>query len=130
MLPTDPSPACAADVDCPACGTDVPDGKFCASCGVPMASADSGGRLRLNNYAAASRERVLRPWATTGLFPQLPPRSRADYRAGLILMAVAAVGFAALGWLVPVIVTSILGLPVLFLVYLRDITMCRAVRGR
>ncbi len=45
-------------------------------------------------------------------------------------MAVAAVGFAALGWLVPVIVTSILGLPVLFLVYLRDITMCRAVRGR
>ena len=128
-MPTDPSPARADDVVCPACGTDVPDQKFCASCGVPLAAVGAGGRLRLNTYAAASREHVLRPWVTTALFPQLPRGSRAAYRMGLILLAAAAEGFAVLGWLVPVIVTSILGLPVLYVAYLRDIAMCRSVRG-
>ena len=117
-------------VPCPACAKDVPGGKFCSLCGVRLPPDSVGGPLRLSAYAAAPRERVIRPWVTTALFPQLPPRSRAVFRLGLIVMTVAAAGFAALGWKVAVIVASVVGLPVLFAAYLREITIRRAIPGR
>ncbi|MGI9125167.1 MAG: zinc ribbon domain-containing protein [Mycobacterium sp.] len=43
---------------------------------------------------------------------------------------VAAVGFALLGWKVPVMVTTVIGLPVLFGVYLRQIDLSRSIPGR
>mgnify|MGYP003608679030 CR=1 FL=1 len=130
MLPTGPASACGEDVHCPACGEDVPDGKFCASCGDLLASGGAGGRLRLGTYAAASRERVLRPWPTTALFPQLPRRARTIYRTGLILLLVAAVGFAVLGWRLPVMAATVVGLPVLLASYLREIAIRRNVPAR
>lgn len=115
---------------CPACGADVPDGEFCPACGARRSATRAGGRLRLDAYAAAPRERVLRPWVTTSLFPQLPPRSRSAFRAGLIIVALAAVGFALLRWTVPVIATAVFGLPVLFAVYLRQIHVGRSIPVR
>jgi hypothetical protein len=67
---------------------------------------------------------------TTALFPQLPRRSRPAFRAGLILVAAAAVGFALLGWQLGVIATSVFGLPILFAVYLREIDIRRSMPGR
>ncbi len=115
---------------CPACGKDVPDGAFCASCGARRSAGREQGRLRLSAYAAAPGERVLRPWVTTSLFPQLPPRSRGAFRAGLILVAVCAVGFAALRWPVPVIAIAVFGLPVLLLAYLHAIRIGRSMPVR
>ena len=117
-------------IHCPSCGEDVPDGRFCASCGDLLADGGTGSRLRLNTYAAASRERVLRPWATTALFPQLPRRARAIYRAGLILVAAAALGFAVLGWRLPVVAVIVVGLPLLLVSYLREIAIGRSIPGR
>ena len=106
---------------CPSCGDDVPDGQFCASCGVRWSAGGDQGALRLSAYAAAPRERVLHPWLTTALFPRLPRRTRPAFRAGLILVAAAAVGFALLGSQPGVIAVSVLGLPVLLAVYLHQI---------
>ena len=45
-------------------------------------------------------------------------------------MATAAAGFALLGWQVPVLATSVVGLPVLLAVYLREINIRRSLLGR
>jgi len=115
---------------CPVCASDVPDGQFCASCGARRSASRAGGRLRLSAYAAAPQERVLRPWVTTSLFPQLPRSARPVFRLGVVLVVAAAVGFALLGWQVPVIATSVFGLPLLFAIYLREISMGRILPGR
>ena len=115
---------------CPACEVDVPDGKFCASCGVGLSARGDRGRLRLSAYAAAPREHVLRPWLTTSLFPRLERASRPAFRAGLVSVAAAAVGFALLGWQLGVIATSVFGLPILFAVYLREIGFRRSMPAR
>lgn len=106
---------------CPACGKDVPAGDFCASCGARQQGGHRAGRLRLSAYAAAPRQHVLRPWVTSSLFPQLPKRSRTAFRVGLILLAVAVVGFAMLRWQVPIIAVSVFGLPLLLAVYLHEV---------
>ena len=115
---------------CPACEVDVPDGKFCASCGVGLSAGGDRGRLRLSAYAAAPREHVLRPWLTTSLFPRLDRGSRPPFRAGLVSVAAAAVGFALVGWQLGVIATSVFGLPILFAVYLREIGFRRSMPAR
>ena len=130
MSSADPSPDAGNDVVCPACGEDVPDGTFCASCGDLLAAGGAGGRLRLGTYAAASRERVLRPWVITALFPQLTRRARTIYRSGLILLVAAAVGFVLLGWRLPLIATIAVGLPLLLASYLHEIAIGRTIPGR
>lgn len=115
---------------CPACQTDIADGKFCASCGAGLSAGGDRGRLRLSAYAAAPREHVLRPWLTTSLFPRLTRGSRPLFRAGLVLVAAAAVGFALLGWEPGVIATSVFGLPVLFAAYLHEIDFRRSMPAR
>lgn len=67
---------------------------------------------------------------TSTLFPQLPPRSRAQFRIGLIVVAAAVAAFAILRLQVPVIAVSVFGLPVLLTVYLREIGVGRAAAGR
>ncbi|MCW1958950.1 MAG: zinc ribbon domain-containing protein [Mycobacterium sp.] len=67
---------------------------------------------------------------TSSLFPQLPWRSRAQFRLGLIIVMSAAVGFALLRLQVPVVAVSVFGLPVLFAVYLRVIDVFSGGRRR
>ena len=109
-------------VACPACGTDVPVGAFCASCGANLAAAEASrrDRLRIGAFAAAASEHVLRMSVASSLFPQLPERSRTAFRFGLVALVVALSVFAALRWQAPLIATAALGLPVLFVIYLRE----------
>lgn len=102
--------------ECPRCKVDVPDGNFCGRCGC------EGGHLRLirpKTFGAAPGENVLVPYLSSTLFPQLPSRSRIPFRvtwiigaAGLLISAVLRL--PSLG-----IAISALGLPLLFVLYLR-----------
>ncbi|HEY5150780.1 MAG TPA: zinc ribbon domain-containing protein [Mycobacterium sp.] len=107
---------------CPACGNDTTVGTFCGACGTQQ-SVGRTGRLRLGAYAAAPAQRVLTPRLTTSLFPQLPPRSRSRFGVGLLVLAAASVGFAVLRWQAAMIATVAFGLPILFLLYVREIRL-------
>jgi hypothetical protein len=76
--------------------------------------------LRIGAFAAAASEHVLRMSVASSLFPQLPERSRTAFRFGLVALVVALSAFAALRWQAPLIATAALGLPVLFVIYLRE----------
>jgi hypothetical protein len=103
---------------CQACETEVPDAPFCGRCG---AARDGGrGPLRIRAYAAAPHEHTLVPSIASSLFPQLPRRSRTPFRVGLILLFVALAVFAVLRWQAPLMTVGALGLPILFLMYLRE----------
>lgn len=109
-------PAGVAVHECVRCKVDVPDGNFCGRCGC------EGGHLRLirpKTFGAAPRENVLVPYLTSSLFPQLPTRSRTPFR---VTLAVAAAGLLAAAILrLPSmgIAISALGLPLMFVLYLR-----------
>ena len=113
---------------CQACETEVPDGAFCGRCGVPRVA---DGRLRIGAYAAAPNEHTLLPSIVSSLFPQLPHRSRTPFRVGLALLFIALATFTLLRWQAPLVTVGALGLPILFLMYLREsesTMICRAVR--
>lgn len=107
---------------CPACETDVPVGAFCGCCGANLFAGEGGqrDRLRIRTFAAAPNEHVLRMSVASSLFPQLPERSRTAFRFGLVALVVALSVFAALRWQAPLIATAALGLPILFVIYLRE----------
>jgi hypothetical protein len=76
--------------------------------------------LRIGSFAAASNEHVLRMSVASSIFPQLPDRSRTPFRIGLVALVVVLSAFATLRWQAPLIATAALGLPLLFVLYLRD----------
>ena len=108
---------------CPVCGADTPGGAFCGYCGADLSANRRRGRdrLRLGTYAAAPAERVLWPALVSAMFPHLPRRSRRPFRIGLVVLVVALAAFVALRWQAPMIATAAFGLPVLFVIYLREI---------
>lgn len=114
---------------CLACSEDAPPGEYCAACG-SRRSGPASGRFRRYAFAAAPKERVLRPWVVSSLFPRLPKGSRGSFRLGLILLLVALAGFALLQWPVPMLGTAMSGIPVLFLVYLREVHARNSVPAR
>jgi hypothetical protein len=69
--------------------------------------------------AAAPGEHVLRLSIASTLFPHLPHRSRAPFRAAMALAFLAVVVFGLLRWQAPLIALSALALPLLFAMYLR-----------
>ena len=64
-----------------------------------------------------SRRRI-----ASSLFPQLPKSSRIRFRLSLIILSVMLTGFAVMRWPVPMLGTALAGIPVLFVVYLREST--------
>ena len=109
---------------CPICETDVPAGAFCGFCGSHLVSHRGDGPLwlRLRSFGAAPGEHVLWPAVASSLFPHLHHRSKAPFRLGLIVLLVALLVFAVLRWQPPLVAVSALGLPVLFHLYLYEIT--------
>ncbi len=103
---------------CTACETEVPDAPFCGRCGAVQHGG--GGRLRIRAYAAAPHEHTLLPSIASSLFPQLPRRSRTPFRIGLALLFVALSAFTLARWQAPLITVGALGLPILFVLYLRE----------
>ena len=106
---------------CPHCRADVPTANFCGLCGYPLAAGMPGARmaLRPSTFGAAPAESVLVPHFASALFPHLPSRSRTPFRVTL-LVAVALLAVSVLTRLPAAgIALSALGLPLLFVLYLR-----------
>lgn len=66
----------------------------------------------------------------SSLFPQLPPRSRTQFRVGLAAAGIAVLAFAVLRWQAAVVAAAIFGLPIVFAVYLHEIGVRRSPMGR
>ncbi|HEY8301875.1 MAG TPA: zinc ribbon domain-containing protein [Jatrophihabitans sp.] len=107
-------------VSCPQCGDTVPAAIFCGACGAHLAAPAHGPGLRLHSYAAGSGEHVLHLAVVSSLFPHLPHRSRAPFRAALLLVAALLVGLALLRWQAALIAASAFGFPLLFQLYLQE----------
>jgi len=108
-------------MECRRCGFDVPAGNFCGRCGLHATDDRSDRRrwLRPATFGAAPNERVLRPYLVSALFPHLPNRSRRPFRWTLVIAAVALFGFAFLRLPAAGVAVAALGLPLLFVLYLR-----------
>lgn len=124
MTSSDPpsDPSAAPTTVCRTCGTDVPVGAFCGVCGANLFphNGEKRDRWRIGSFAAAANEHVLRLAVASSLFPQLPHRSRTQFRFGLVAVLFALTMFAVLRWQAPLIATAALGLPLLFVVYLHE----------
>ncbi|WP_445165401.1 zinc ribbon domain-containing protein [Mycolicibacterium sp. Dal123E01] len=105
---------------CPACGHDVPAGRFCARCGAHLSLAPGArpGTLRVSDFAAAPGENVLQPSIVSTLFPHLPSRSRVAFRVSLSLVVAVLIAFCLLQWYVPMLALAIFAPPTLVAIYL------------
>lgn len=105
--------------ECPTCHEMVPDAEFCGDCGADLHAAASEWQrlLRPGFFAASSHERVFIPRLTSTIFPRLPIPARPPYRAGLIALFITIAVMSSLRWNAPLAAISILGGPLLFLLY-------------
>jgi hypothetical protein len=108
-------------MQCRGCGFDVPSGNFCGRCGLHATEDRSEPRrwLRPATFGAAPNEKVLRPYLLSALFPHLPNRSRRPFRWTLAIATVALFGFALLRLPAAAVAVAALGLPLLFVLYVR-----------
>jgi hypothetical protein len=109
-------------MECRVCRTEVPAGEFCGLCGDHLVERRGNGPswLRPRAYGAAPGEHLLLPSLASSLFPHLPDRSRTAFRIVLGLVVVGLVTFATLRMPAALITVAALGLPLLFLLYLRE----------
>jgi RsiW-degrading membrane proteinase PrsW (M82 family) len=107
---------------CRVCQTDVPAGEYCGLCGCHLTPRRGEGPdwLRIRDFGAAPGEHLLQPSLTSSLFPHLAERSRTAFRLGLAALLVALVAFTLLRLPGALVTVSALGLPLLFLIYLRE----------
>lgn len=117
---------------CRVCGTEFADGKFCGHCGARSTACRGDGPdwLRLSSFASAPREHVLLPLLSSSLFPQLPRRTLSGFRAGLAVLVMALMGAAVFRLPGTLIATVTVGIPLLFVLYLRQVGYARGLAGR
>lgn len=116
---------------CPACGETVPAAVFCGECGAELRRpvSDRSVLLRPRVYAADPHEKVWAPWVSSTFFPRLPAARRRPFGLGLILVVIAIIALGGMRANGPLGVTAVLGVPLLFLIYvwqsdcLRDIPL-------
>jgi hypothetical protein len=108
--------------ECRICQTDVPAGEYCGLCGCHLTprSAEGPDWLRIRDFGAAPNEHLLQPSVASSLFPHLPQRSRAAFRIGLLVLLVALIAFTLLRLPAALVTVAALGLPLLFVLYLRE----------
>ncbi|BBZ20079.1 zinc ribbon domain-containing protein [Mycolicibacterium gadium] len=108
--------------ECRICKTDVPDGEYCGLCGCHLQPRPGEGPdwLRIKNFGAAPNEHLLQLSLASSLFPQVAQRSRTAFRLGLVVLLVCLVAFTLLRLPAALITVGTLGLPVLYLIYLRE----------
>ncbi|MDG5486228.1 zinc ribbon domain-containing protein [Mycolicibacterium gadium] len=108
--------------ECRICKTDVPDGEYCGLCGCHLKPRPGEGPdwLRIKNFGAAPNEHLLQLSLASSLFPQVAQRSRTAFRLGLVVLLVCLVAFTLLRLPAALITVGTLGLPVLYLIYLRE----------
>jgi hypothetical protein len=118
--------------ECRVCQTDVPAGEYCGLCGCHLTPRSGEGPdwLRIRDFGAAPGEHLLQPSLTSSLFPHLPPRSRTVFRVGLAVVLASLVAFALLRLPGALTTVAALGLPFLFLLYLRESDAFRDIPTR
>ncbi len=131
-MTTGPDQDSPAMMECRVCQTDVPAGEFCGLCGDFLTEKPGNGPswLRLRAYGADPGEHLLRPSLASSLFPQLPHRSRRPFQLALVVVLLALVTFANLRMPAALISVASLGLPLLFLLYMRETNVFRDVPRR
>ncbi|MGX9674209.1 zinc ribbon domain-containing protein [Mycobacterium sp. HM-7] len=109
-------------MECEVCQLDVPAGEYCGLCGAPLSqhSHDGPHWLRARSFSAAPGQHLLRLSITSSLFPHLSPRSRTSFMLGLIALVLALVATAMLRLPGALVAVAVLGLPVIFGIYLRE----------
>ena len=107
---------------CRVCDVDVPAGEYCGLCGCHLQPRRREGPdwLRVRDFGAAPNEHLLQPSVASSLFPHLPQRSRTAFRIGLLVLVAALATFTLLRLPAAVITVAALGLPLLFVLYLRE----------
>lgn len=134
MTTTDDTTAPAPGmVECPVCQVDVPAGKYCGLCGVPLSEHQAGDGphwLRARTFSAAPGQHLLTPSVTSSLFPHLSPRSRKAFLMGLALLVVALVVATVFRLPAALITVASLGLPLLFVLYIRESDLAEDIPRR
>ena len=105
---------------CPVCSSEVPAVRFCGDCGADLDATVSRWSvlLRPRVFATAHRESVwLPPRISSTLFPRVPGEMRKPFRVALILVLIAMVVLGMLRVNGPLGVVSIIGWPLIFLIY-------------
>jgi hypothetical protein len=97
----------------------VPTVVFCGACGAALDSTASRWRilLRPKTYAAAPTQPVYIPRISSSIFPRLPARATRAYRVSLVVLMICMVVMSALQWNIPAATISVLGVPLLFMLY-------------
>ncbi|CRZ15897.1 zinc ribbon domain-containing protein [Mycolicibacterium neworleansense] len=108
--------------ECRVCKVDVPDGKYCGLCGVPIDKEPGDGPewLRLSASCVAPDEHLLRPSIASSLFPHLSHQSRTPFRVAMLALVAGLVACALFRLPAALIAVAALGLPLLFLIYLYE----------
>ncbi|SEH52620.1 Membrane proteinase PrsW, cleaves anti-sigma factor RsiW, M82 family [Mycolicibacterium rutilum] len=108
--------------ECRICKTDVPAGEYCGLCGCHLTPRKREGPdwLRARDFGAAPNEHLLQLSVASSLFPHLPQRSRTAFRIGLVVLLAALVAFTLLRLPAALVTVAALGLPLLYLIYLRE----------
>lgn len=117
---------------CPACHSTVPVATFCGDCGAQFQKPVSrwSTLLRPGVFANAHRETVWVPRVTSALFPRLAGAARKPYRLGLILTLTAVIVLSAMAVQGPLGVISVIGWPLMFLIYVWDSDSFRDIPHR
>lgn len=104
---------------CPACGKTVPAAAFCGECGAESAIPVGfwAALLRPRVYAADPRQRVWTPAIASTLLPRITAQRRRPYQLGMLLVLIAIIALGILRVNGPLVVTAVIGWPLLGLVY-------------
>lgn len=105
--------------ECPACHSTTPAVLFCGHCGADLESPASWSHIlvRPRAYAAALRESVYVPRMRSTVFPRLAEAAEKPYGIALIGLLICMAVMSALQWNVPAATISVLGVPLLFMLY-------------
>ena len=117
---------------CECCQSEVPAGHFCGACGSDLTTAPRRGLLRWlrpGTFGAAPSETVLLPYFASSVFPHLPKRSRTPFMVTLLVAAMVLAAAVLLKIPAVGIAVSALGLPLLFVLYLRATSLDRDIAG-
>jgi hypothetical protein len=109
-----------AMIACRTCGVTVPLAGYCGACGAHLNDGGSARPSRPHSYAASPAEHVLQMSLVSSLFPHLPHRSRAPFRAGLAVLGIALIVLSLLRLQACVVAVSAVGVPLLFVLYLQE----------